>query len=77
LARDDSIVINGLVERQPWRDDMAKKTKKQLSKALVFRKEWIFDPGPEFWGLNRAAVSKVNQLKTAFAKNVNAIIEKG
>jgi len=56
---------------------MAKKAKKQLSKALAFKKEWIFDPGPEFWGLNRAAVSRVNQLKTAFAKNVNAIITKG
>jgi hypothetical protein len=53
------------------------KAKKQLSRALVFKKEWIFDPGPEALGLNRAAVTKVNQLKTAFAKNVNAIIAKG
>ena len=56
---------------------MAKKAAPKLSAALVFRKEWIFDPGPEALGLNRAAVTKVNQLKTAFAKNVNAIIAKG
>ena len=31
----------------------------------------------KFWGLNRAEVTKVNQLKTAFAKNVNTIIAKG
>ena len=43
----------------------------------MFKKEWIFDPGPEALGLNRAAVTKVNQLKTTFAKNVNAIIAKG
>jgi hypothetical protein len=43
----------------------------------VFKKEWIFDPGPEFWGLNRAAVSKVNQLKASFTKNVNTVIKQG
>ena len=57
---------------------MAKKgAPKPLSPALVFRKEWIFDPGPDALGLNRAAVTKVNQLKTAFTKNVNSVIAKG
>ena len=57
---------------------MAKK-KKATPKAPVlgFKKEWIFDPGPEFWKLNRASVTKVNQLKTAFTKNVNAVIKQG
>jgi hypothetical protein len=54
-----------------------KKAVPQLNKALVFKKEWIFDPGPEFWGLNRAAVSKVNQLKASFTKNVNTVIKQG
>ena len=56
---------------------MAKKAKKQLSKALKFRKEWIFDPGPDALGLSRVGLSKVNQLKTTFTKNVNAVIAKG
>jgi hypothetical protein len=58
---------------------MAKKKKAatRLNRALVFRKEWIFDPGPDILGLNRAAVSKVNQLKTRFTQNVNAVIKQG
>jgi hypothetical protein len=54
-----------------------KKAAPRLNRALVFRKEWIFDPGPDILGLNRVAVSKVNQLKTAFTRNVNAVIKKG
>ena len=54
-----------------------KKAATRLNRALVFRKEWIFDPGPDALGLNRAAVTKVNQLKTAFTKNVNSAIAKG
>ena len=53
-----------------------KKAKRRLNRALVFRKEWIFDPGPDILGINRAAVAKVNQLKTAFTKNVNSVITK-
>jgi hypothetical protein len=54
-----------------------KKAKPRLNRALVFRKEWIFDPGPDILQINRAAVVKVNQLKTAFVKNVNSAIAKG
>ena len=54
-----------------------KKAKPRLNRALVFRKEWIFDPGPDILQINRAAVVKVNQLKTAFIKNVNSAIAKG
>ena len=54
-----------------------KKAAPKLSRALVFRKEWIFDPGPDILQINRATVAKVNQLKTAFVKNVNSAIAKG
>ena len=56
---------------------MAKK--KAAPKALVlgFKREWIFDPGPEFWNLNRASLAKVNQLKAAFTKSVNEVIKQG
>ena len=54
---------------------MAKKAAPKLDRALVFRKEWIFDPGPDVLGLNRASLAKVNQLKTAFTKNVNQLIK--
>ena len=53
-----------------------KKAKPRLNRALMFRKEWIFDPGPDILHLDRAAVAKVNQLKTAFTKNVNSVITK-
>jgi hypothetical protein len=56
---------------------MAKKKATRLNRALVFRKEWIFDPGPDILGLNRAALAKVNQLKTKFTQNVNAVIKQG
>ena len=54
-----------------------KRLKPRLNRALVFRKEWIFDPGPDILGLNRAAVAKVNQLKTKFTQNVNSVIKQG
>ena len=54
-----------------------KKAATRLNRALVFRKEWIFDPGPDILGLNRAAVAKVNALKTKFTANVNAVIKQG
>ena len=57
---------------------MARKScPEQFGSALVFRKEWIFDPGPDILGLNRAGLAKVNQLKTAFTKNVNEVIKQG
>ena len=54
-----------------------KKAATKLNRALVFRKEWIFDPGPDILRLNRAGLAKVNQLKTAFTKNVNEVIKQG
>jgi hypothetical protein len=54
-----------------------KKAKPRLNRALVFRREWIFDPGPDILGLNRAGFAKVNQLKARFTQNVNAVIKQG
>jgi len=55
---------------------MAKKSPAKPSAAsLQFRKEWIFDPGPDVLGINRAQLAKVNQLKTAFVKNINEVLK--
>jgi hypothetical protein len=48
-----------------------------LSAALVFKKEWIFDPPPPFLRLDKAAITKINQLKTDFVKRVNEVIKGG
>lgn len=55
----------------------AKKKAGGLSAALVFKKEWIFDPAPPWLRLNRAALARINQLKTQFAKDVNEVIARG
>lgn len=49
----------------------------QVAPALIFKKEWIFDPAPPWLRLNRAALSRINQLKTQFAKDINEVITKG
>ena len=54
-----------------------KKKAEGLSAALVFKREWIFDPVPPWLKLNKAALTRINQLKTQFAKDVNAVIAKG
>jgi len=53
---------------------MAKKNA-PTSSVLLFKREWIFDPGPDLLNLNRAGVAKVNQLKADFTKQVNAVIK--
>jgi hypothetical protein len=56
-------------------------TKKKVANAIaspfVFRKEWVFDEVPPWVLLNKAAISKIQQLKTQFVKEVNAAIVKG
>lgn len=52
-------------------------TRPQVTPALIFRKEWIFDPAPPWLKLNRNALSRINQLKTQFAKDINEVIAKG
>ncbi len=55
---------------------MAKKAAARPS-VLVFKKEWIFDPGPEWLNVNRLTLSQIEKLKTQFAKDVNAVIKAG
>jgi hypothetical protein len=55
---------------------MAKKAAARPS-ILVFKKEWIFDPGPEWLNVNRVTLSQIEKLKTQFAKEVNAAIKAG
>lgn len=54
-----------------------KAAKGKLADAFVFRKEWIFDPVPPWLLLNKAALTRINQLKTQFAKDINSVIVKG
>jgi hypothetical protein len=55
---------------------MAKKAATRPS-ILVFKKEWIFDPGPEWLQVNKATLSRITRLKERFAKDVNAVIKAG
>ena len=51
--------------------------KATISGPLRFRIEWIFDPGPEIFQINRAAQAQLNKMKTDFAKKANEVIAKG
>jgi hypothetical protein len=42
---------------------------------LVYKKVWVFDPGPDFY--NRAVLEKLNRLREDFAKKANEIIKRG
>jgi hypothetical protein len=42
---------------------------------LVYKKLWIFDPGPDFY--NRAVLAKLNQLREEFTRKANEIIRRG
>ena len=53
------------------------KSSAPTSSALRFRIEWIFDPGPEYLRINRAAQAQLNQLKNDFTKRANEVIVKG
>ena len=55
---------------------MAKKAAARPS-ILVFKKEWIFDPGPEWLQVNRTAAAQIEKLKTQFAKDINEAIKAG
>jgi hypothetical protein len=58
---------------------VAKKTTPNLSVArpFVFKKEWVFDEVPPWLKIDRAAWTRIQQLKTKFIKEVNAEIAKG
>lgn len=49
--------------------------KATAASALVFRKEWIFDPVPPWIKLNRGDLVKINQLKEDFTKRINEVLK--
>lgn len=53
--------------------------KKQISRTVSpvfqFRKEWIFDPVPPWLRLDRTTVTKINQLKDQFTKQINETLK--
>ena len=48
-----------------------------LPAVLKFKKEWIFDPPPQYLNINKAALAKIAQLKNEFVANVNEVIKSG
>lgn len=54
---------------------VAKKKGKTVNPIFQFKKEWIFDPVPPWLVLDRAALAKINQLKTDFAKQINETLK--
>jgi hypothetical protein len=55
---------------------VAKKTVQAVNPRFIFKREWIFDPVPPWLKLDRATITKINQLKTDFEKQVNAALKK-
>jgi hypothetical protein len=55
-------------------------TKKRIrASSLKFRKEWVVDPGPEFFkqlGLDRMQQRELTQAKKEFQARVNEILAK-
>lgn len=57
---------------------VTKKTATQANRVrAVMKIEWVVDPGPEIFNINKAALTKINQLKKDFVANVNKEIAKG
>jgi hypothetical protein len=50
---------------------------KKLAAAFVFKKDWVFDPVPPWLKLDKAALTRIKQLRTQFVKDVNKAIVKG
>ena len=48
-----------------------------LQNRAKMKIEWVVDPGPDIFNINKAAVAKINQLKKDFVARVNAEIAKG
>ena len=55
---------------------VAKKKQEVVNPLFQFKKEWIFDPVPPWLKLNRDALTKINQLKADFAKQINDTLKK-
>jgi hypothetical protein len=58
---------------------VAKKTtpRAAVNPTFTFKKEWIFDPVPPWLRLDRAAQTKINQLKDQFVKQINEQLKTG
>jgi hypothetical protein len=52
-----------------------KKPSQTVNPLFQFKKEWIFDPVPPWLKLDRAATTKINQLKADFAKQINETLK--
>jgi hypothetical protein len=48
-----------------------------VASALKFKKEWILDPPPPFWKLDRATMVNITKLRDEFVKNINQMIQAG
>jgi len=55
---------------------VAKKKPATVKAVFQFKKEWIVDPVPPWLRLDRATLTKINQLKTDFTKQVNEALKK-
>jgi hypothetical protein len=54
---------------------MVAKKSATVNPIFQFRKEWIFDPVPPWLKLSKNALTKINQLKSDFAKQVNETLK--
>jgi hypothetical protein len=54
-----------------------KAAKATLAKAFVFKKDWVYDEVPPWVNIDKAAWTRIQQLKTQFIKEVNAQLAKG
>lgn len=57
-------------------------TKKKITTAtiarpFVFKKDWVFDEVPPWVRIDKAAWTRIQQLKTQFIKEVNETLAKG
>lgn len=53
-----------------------KTTKATVNPVFQFKKEWIIDPVPPWLRLDRATLTRINQLKTDFTKQINDQLKK-
>ncbi len=57
---------------------VAKKISAKLAPKLVFKKDWVIDPGPELKKvLSAAAIKQLALAKREFGDRVNEILKKG
>jgi hypothetical protein len=48
-----------------------------VAPVLKFKKEWILDPPPPFWKLDRATLVNITKLRDQFVKDINEMIQAG